>query len=64
MTANVFGLTWEEIVAVIAAFSFMWYELKAIRRDIARLEAKQDKYNHLQERVIRLEGKVWRTDER
>lgn len=64
MTANVFGLTWEEIVAVIAAFSFMWYELKAIRRDIARLETKQDKYNHLQERVIRLEGKVWRTDER
>ena len=33
----------------------VWGELRGIRKDIARLEAKQDKYNHLQERVARLE---------
>lgn len=58
MSPQDLGVTWEEIVCAIAAFSFMWYELKAIRRDIARLEQKQDKYNHLQERVTRLEGRM------
>lgn len=32
-------------------------ELKAIHASIKRLETKQDKYNHLQERVLRLEVK-------
>lgn len=53
--SNIFGLTWKEIVAVIAAFSFMWYELKAIRRDIARLEGKVEKHNSFDRRIIKLE---------
>ena len=48
---------WWEIAAVIFAGGSVWSELKAVRKDIARLEEKQDKYNHLQERVARLEAK-------
>ena len=50
-------LVWE-LAAVIFAAGAVWSELKAIRKDISRLEEKQDKYNHLQERVARLEAKM------
>lgn len=58
MTPDLFGLTWEEVVAVIAAFSFMWYELKAIRRDIRRLEDKVEKHNNFDRRIVRIETKL------
>ena len=49
-----FELLWKAAAIVFAAGA-VWGELRGIRKDIARLEAKQDKYNHLQERVARLE---------
>ena len=57
MRAEVLDLLWE-LAAVIFAAGAVWSELKAVRKDIARLEEKQDKYNHLQERVARLEAKM------
>ncbi|WP_428055422.1 hypothetical protein [Candidatus Avelusimicrobium alvi] len=45
---------WKAAALVFGAGA-VWGELRGIRKDIARLEAKQDKYNHLQERVARLE---------
>ena len=47
-----------KVLAFVFAAGVVWGELKAIRKDLARLEAKQDKYNHLQERVFILEGTV------
>ena len=52
-----FSAAWKVVVLVFTA-GVVWGELKAIRKDIARLESKQDKYNHLQERVFKLEGAV------
>ena len=57
---EIVNLLWE-LAAVIFAAGAVWSELKAIRKDIARLEEKQDKYNHLQERVAKLETKMERT---
>ena len=48
------GLIWK-VAGVVFACGVIYGELKAIRKDIARLETKQDKYNHLQERVLKLE---------
>ena len=47
-----------KILGVVFAGGMVWAELKAIRKDIARLEQKQDKYNTLQERTRVLEVKV------
>ena len=55
--SNLLDLIWE-LAAVIFAAGAVWSELKAVRKDISRLEEKQDKYNHLQERVARLEAKI------
>lgn len=57
MSGEMINLIWE-LAAVIFAAGAVWAELKAVRKDIARLEEKQDKYNHLQERVARLEAYV------
>lgn len=57
MNSEILNLIWE-IAAVIFAAGAVWSELKAIRKDIARLEEKQDRYNHLQERVAKLEAFV------
>ncbi|MBP5430035.1 MAG: hypothetical protein J6Y25_04050 [Elusimicrobiaceae bacterium] len=57
MTGEMINLIWE-LAAVIFASGAVWGELKAIRKDIARLEEKQDKYNHLQERVAKIEAKM------
>lgn len=46
---------WKILGLVFAAGAF-WQELRAIRKDIARLEEKQDKYNNLQIRVAKLEA--------
>ena len=54
MTPTDMGLIWK-VAGVVFACGVIYGELKAIRKDIARLETKQDKYNHLQERVLKLE---------
>ena len=54
MTPDFFNAAWK-IAAIVFAAGAVWGELRGIRKDIARLEIKQDKYNHLQERVARLE---------
>ncbi len=57
MTAEQIEIFWKAAAVIFGAGAF-WQELRAIRKDIARLEEKQDKYNHLQERVARLETKI------
>lgn len=47
-----------KVLGIVFACGAIYSELKAIRKDIARLEAKQDKYNHLQERMVRAEESV------
>lgn len=47
-----------KILGVVFAAGAVWGELKAIRKDIARLEKKQDRYNNLQERTRVLEVKI------
>ena len=47
-----------KIVGIFFAAGAFWQELRAIRKDIARLEEKQDKYNNLQIRVAKLEAKM------
>lgn len=47
---------WKVLGIVFAAGAF-WQELRAIRKDISRLEEKQDKYNNLQIRVAKLEAR-------
>lgn len=49
-----FNIIWK-MLGLVFACGVIYGELKAIRKDIARLETKQDKYNHLQERMIRVE---------
>lgn len=49
-----FNVLWK-VSAVVFAAGGLWNELRAIRKDLSRLESKQDKYNHLQERVAKLE---------
>lgn len=44
-----------KVLGIVFACGMLYAELKAIRKDIARLEAKQDKYNNLQERTRVLE---------
>ena len=56
MTADQIEIFWK-VAAVIFGAGAFWQELRAIRKDIARLEEKQDKYNNLQIRVAKLEAK-------
>ena len=59
MTTEQLEVAWK--IACIVFFAGMfWSELKAIRKDIKRLEKKQDSYNTLQERTLKLE--VWKED--
>lgn len=55
--SNILDTIWK-IAALIFAAGAFWSELKAIRKDLARLEQKQDKYNNLQERTHDLE--MWK----
>ena len=52
------GFTWKEIIIVVFIAGGIWSQLQAIRKDIRRLEQKQDKYNNLQERTHDLE--MWK----
>ena len=52
------GFTWKEIIVVVFIAGGIWSQLQAIRKDIRRLEKKQDKYNNLQERTHDLE--MWK----
>lgn len=54
ISPELFDVVWR-VAAVVFGAGAVWSELRAIRKDLARLEAKQDKYNHLQERVARVE---------
>jgi len=47
-----------KIAVVIFGAGMVWAELKAIRKDIARLEEKVEKHNHFDRRIIRLETLV------
>jgi TnpA family transposase len=49
------GLSWKEIVSAVFMFALVWYELKAIRRDITRLENKVEKHNSFDRRIVKLE---------
>ena len=51
------GLTWKEIIVAVFVAGGFYAQLKAIRSDIKRLEKKQDKYNNLQERMLKQE--IW-----
>ena len=54
-------LAWGEIKGNFKAMGIKLETFKEdIQKDIGRLEAKQDKYNHLQERVIKLE--TWKEE--
>ncbi len=57
MTGIDIEVVWK-IAAIIFAAGAFWQELRAIRKDIARLEEKQDKYNNLQIRVAKLEARL------
>lgn len=54
MTPELFELLWK-VAAIVFGAGTLWGELRAIRKDLARLETKQDKYNHLQERMVKVE---------
>lgn len=56
MSADQIEIFWK-VAAVIFGAGAFWQELRAIRKDIARLEEKQDKYNNLQIRVAKLEAR-------
>ena len=55
MNPEWFEAGWK-IAAVVFAAGGVWNELRAIRKDLSRLEKKQDRYNNLQERVAKLES--------
>lgn len=52
------GFTWKEVIIVVFIAGGLWAQMQAIRKDIRRLEKKQDKYNNLQERTHDLE--MWK----
>ena len=47
-----------KMLGIVFASGAVWQELRAIRKDSARLEEKQDKYNNLQIRVAKLEARL------
>lgn len=49
------SISLKEFVGAIFMFAFVWYELKAIRRAINRLEDKVEKHNSFDRRIIKLE---------
>ena len=51
-----FGLTWKEVIYITFMAGACWLELRAIRRDIARLETKVEKHNSFDRRIVKLES--------
>lgn len=65
MTPADISLSWKEILYIAFMAGFIWFELKAIRRDIVRLDKKMDKldekvqkHNNFDRRIVRLETLV------
>lgn len=57
MTAEHLDVLWK-LAAVIFAAGAVWQELRAIRKDIARLEEKVEKHNHFDRRLLIIESKL------
>lgn len=55
MTADQIEIFWK-VAAVIFGAGAFWQELRAIRKDIARLEEKVEKHNSFDRRIVRLES--------
>lgn len=53
---NELGLTLKEVIYITFMAGACWLELRAIRRDIARLEAKVEKHNSFDRRIVKLES--------
>lgn len=51
-----------KVGGIVFAAGAIYSELKAIRKDITRLEEKQEKYNNLQTRVLRNEMTIAQLD--
>jgi hypothetical protein len=58
------GISWKEIIYVTFMAGACWLELRAIRRDIARLEAKVEKHNSFDRRIVKLESETQYLKER
>lgn len=56
MTLEQLGISIKDIIYLAFFGGVIWSQFKGIRKDIARLEKKQDKYNNLQERTLKLES--------
>lgn len=56
-SGEILNLIWE-LAAVIFAAGAVWAELKAVRKDISRLEEKVEKHNSFDRRIVRLESYV------
>lgn len=46
------------IAGLIAVYVAIRTDISSLKKDVSRLETKQDKYNNLQERMIRTECSV------
>lgn len=46
------GLTWKEVIYITFMAGACWLEFRAIRRDIARLEAKVEQHNSFDRRIV------------
>jgi len=57
MTAEQLDVLWK-LAAVIFAAGAVWQELRAIRKDIARLEEKVEKHNHFDRRLLIIESRL------
>jgi hypothetical protein len=55
MTVEQIDIAWK-IAAVLFGAGAFWQELKAIRKDISRLEEKVEKHNSFDRRIVRLES--------
>lgn len=57
MTATDIETIWK-ILGVVFACGMVWAELKAIRKDIARLEEKVEKHNTFDRRIVAIETQL------
>jgi uncharacterized membrane protein len=62
MTAEYLDVLWK-LAAVVFAAGAVWQELRAIRKDIARLEEKVEKHNHFDRRLLIIESRLGITGE-
>ena len=55
MTVEQFEVIWK-LAAIVFGAGVFYAELKAIRKDIARLEQKVEKHNSFDRRIVKLES--------